>query len=327
MTPLRMWDEWEWRRLTLKKKHHPENGDSRSFKDDSLVGRRPLTPPIPENNPVQASSSRPWRLSRSKREQQTFDQHQSPLFSRLPVEIRLLIWGRYLCDQKLHVILSNQHTWKQSDSKIIGLFCRESRDYCPCSHHCWGQRARRPTGGCVEVIKHVDSRWHEDQEWEFDTGRVDFVPLLQTCRLIYAEAIDMMYQNNTFLFNNTATIVNLSLTLLPQRMSMIRTVQLSFSDPGGPTWDSCCRVLAEKMPNLRSLVVHLYPHVTKCLDDWLMPLHQIQQAPVFEVTLIKPWYLDPQWEMSLGLVDAPFQFALADTQARCISFFNTPGRT
>lgn len=130
----------------------------------------------------------------------------------------------------------------------------------------------------------------------------------------------MIYQNNTFLFNNTATIVDLPNTLLPQRMNLIRTVQLSFSDPGGSTWDSCCEVLSTRMPNLRNLTIHLYPHVTKSLDSWLMPLHRIQQTSFFEVLLIKPWYLDPQWEKSLGLVDAPFQFAIADTKLRCLTY-------
>jgi hypothetical protein len=80
------------------------------------------------------------------------------------------------------------------------------------------------------------------------------------------------------------------------------------------------------MPNLRSLTIHLYPHVTKALDEWLMPMHQIQQTTFVEVLLLKPWYLDPQWEKSFGLVDAPFRFALADTKARCLTFPNDHNR-
>lgn len=130
----------------------------------------------------------------------------------------------------------------------------------------------------------------------------------------------MLYRENTFLFNHTTTIVHLSHTLLPQRLNLIRNVHLSFSDPGGPTWGACCQTLATKMPNLRHLTIHLYPHVARLLDDWLMSLHQIRQASVFEVRLIKPWYLDPEWEISPGLIDAPFQFALADTTARRLVF-------
>jgi hypothetical protein len=70
------------------------------------------------------------------------------------------------------------------------------------------------------------------------------------------------------------------------------------------------------MPGLKKLTIHLYPRVTNHLDDWLIPLHQIRQPTVFNVLLIKPWYLDPQWEKSAGLVDAPFQFAIADAERR-----------
>lgn len=130
----------------------------------------------------------------------------------------------------------------------------------------------------------------------------------------------MIYRENIFLFNHTTTIVDLPRTLLPQRLNLIQTVHLSFSDPGGPTWEKSCQTLATKMPNLRHLTIHLYPHVTGLLEDWLIPLHQIRQASVFEVRLIKPWYLDPKWELSPGLIDAPFQFALADTTARRLVF-------
>lgn len=99
-------------------------------------------------------------------------------------------------------------------------------------------------------------------------------------------------------------------------MSLIRTLQLSCPDPGGPSWDICCLVLATKMPGLKTLTIHLHPHVADHLDDWLISLHLIKKLTVFEVLLIKPWYLDPQWEKSIGLVDVPFQFSIVDAQRR-----------
>ncbi|KAJ5513252.1 hypothetical protein N7463_002804 [Penicillium fimorum] len=132
----------------------------------------------------------------------------------------------------------------------------------------------------------------------------------------YSEAIDIVFQKNTFLFNHTDTFIEFTHTLLPQRTSMIRNLQLSFLDPGGPTWNRCCQVLATMLPGLKNLTIHLYPHVTNRLDDWLIPLHQIQQATVFDVLLIKPWYLDLQWEKSIGLVYAPFQFVGGDVERR-----------
>ncbi|KAJ5189526.1 hypothetical protein N7491_005855 [Penicillium cf. griseofulvum] len=285
---------------------------------------RALTPPLPENKGLkpQISTSRGWRLSLSRRREQqsTFDQAESPLFECLPAEVRLLIWESYLCSRMLHILRPNQRKWKRSDRKIIGILCSEPHNLCPCSHHCWGLLARRPVGNCITPM-HYGSHYYENSEWGFDTRRVDFVPLLQTCRRVYSEVIDIIFQKNTFLFNHTDTIIDFSHTLLPQRVSMIRTLQFSFPDPGGPSWNICCQVLATKLPGLKKLTIHLYPHVTNHLDYWLIPLHQIQQPTVFDVLLIKPWYLYPQWEKSAGLVGAPFQFTIADVERR--SFLKT----
>ncbi|KAJ5835865.1 hypothetical protein N7447_001891 [Penicillium robsamsonii] len=320
MAPLSLGDESDGSKLRLAKKNQLQDDNLRDVNSSSKPRPRRLTPPFPQNKdlkPQTPSISRGWRLSlsRQRSRQSTFDQAQSPLFKSLPTEVRLLIWEHYLCSRMLHILRPSQGKWKRSDKRIVGILCSESRNFCPCSHHCWGPLARRPVGNCITPMDY-GSYYHENSEWRFDTRRVDFVPLLQSCRRVYSEAIDVIFQKNTFLFNHTNTIIEFTHTLLPQRASMIRTLQLSFPDPGGLSWNRCCQVLATMLPNLKNLTIHLYPHVTNRLDDWLIPLHQIQQATVFDVLLIKPWYLDPQWQKSIGLVDAPFQFAVSDVQRR-----------
>ncbi|KGO72455.1 hypothetical protein PITC_076320 [Penicillium italicum] len=320
MAPLHLGDESDRKKLGLAKKTRVQNDDLKDANSSSNPRPRPLTPPLPENKDPKAqglSTARRWRLSLSKRceQQSTFEQTQSPLFKCLPTEIRLLIWEHYLCSRMLHIIRPNRRKWKGSHKQMVGVLCSEPRNLCPCSHHCWGLVARRPPGNCITPMNH-GSYYHENSEWRIDTKRTDFVPLLQTCRRVYSEAIDMVFQKNTFLFNHTDTVIDFSNTLLPQRMSLIRTLQLGFPDPGNPSWERCCQVLATKLPGLKTLTIHLYPHVTNRLDYWLIPLHQIQQPTVFEVLLIKPWYLDPQWEKSIGLVDAPFKFSMVDVQRR-----------
>lgn len=187
MASPRPWNDSKWKRLKPRKRNSQHESTRNDGNQNSNTYRRPLTPPLPMNGDLgsQKSSRRPWRLSHSTpRGQQTFHQAQSPLLRSLPAEIRLIIWWYFLCSQKLHVVLTNQHTWKQSKSKMIGLACSERRAYCPCSHHCWGQLARRPVGGCIEVIENADSAWHEQHASKFDTGRANFVPLLQTCRMM-----------------------------------------------------------------------------------------------------------------------------------------------
>jgi hypothetical protein len=77
--------------------------------------------------------------------------------------------------------------WRQvreSRPRIVGIQCHEQPGICPCSHRCWGQLARRPAGGCVGAGRRVrEVTGYEDEEWKFDT-RVDFVALLQSCRLM-----------------------------------------------------------------------------------------------------------------------------------------------
>lgn len=187
MASSKPWNDSKWKRLKPRKRHSLHQSTEDVGNQNSNTYRRPLTPPLPVNDEKgsQTSSRRPWRSSHSaRRDQQTFHQAQSPLLSNLPAEVRLIIWWYFLCSQKLHIVLTNQHTWKQSESKIIGLACSERRGYCPCSHHCWGQLARRPAGGCIEVIENGDSPWHEQHGPKFDAGRVSFVPLLQTCRMM-----------------------------------------------------------------------------------------------------------------------------------------------
>ncbi|CDM35310.1 hypothetical protein DTO013E5_6739 [Penicillium roqueforti] len=312
-------DEADGKKLGLAKKNRVQDDDSNHLSLSTKPRPRPLTPPLPENEDLKVSTSRGWRLSLSKRREQqsTLQQAQSPLFECLPTEVRLLIWEHYLCSRMLHIIRPDQHKWKRSRKEIVGILCSEPRNFCPCSHHCWGLLARRPGGNCITPMNY-GSYYHENSEWKFDTRRADFVPLLQTCRRLYSEVIDMIFQKNTFLFNHTDTIIDFSRTLLPQRLSMIRTLQLSFPDPGGLSWNKCCQILATKLPGLKKLTIHLYPHVTNRLDDWLIPLHQIRQPTVFEVLLIKPWYLDPQWEKSTGLVDAPFRFEITYVERRSL---------
>ncbi|OQE14049.1 hypothetical protein PENFLA_c041G09958 [Penicillium flavigenum] len=329
MAPLTLGNDSNRKKLGLENKSQVQDDDLELASSSSNPRPRPLTPPLPENKDPKSQvppTRRGWRLLLSKRREKqfTFQQTQSPLFGCLPTEIRLLIWEHYLCSHMLHIVRPNQHKWKRSSEQIVGILCSVPRNFCPCSHNCWGLPARRPQRDCHAAMNSV-SYFHDNSEsttWKLDTRRVNFVPPLQTCRRVYSEAIDIIFQKNSFLFNHTDTIIDFSHTLLPQRISKIRTLQLSFPDPGGPSCDRSCEVLATNLAGLKTLTIHLYPHVATRLDNWLMLLHQIQQPTVFEVLLIKPWYLDPQWEKSIGLVDAPFRFSIAHVERRGF-FFQT----
>lgn len=186
MLPLNLGDESDVKKLALAKKTQIPNDDLKSLTPNPRP--RPLTPPLPDNKhlkPQIKPTSHGWRLSLSKlskrREQQsTFQQTQSPLFECLPTEVRLLIWEHYLCSCMLHIVQPNQHKWKRLQKQIVGILCSEPGNFCPCSHHCWGPLARRPVGNCITHMNY--GSYYHDSEWRFATRRVNFVPLLQTCR-------------------------------------------------------------------------------------------------------------------------------------------------
>ncbi|CAG8268341.1 unnamed protein product [Penicillium nalgiovense] len=121
-----------------------------------------------------------------------------------------------------------------------------------------------------------------------ETRRVDFVPLLQS----YTRRLWISSFKRTLSSLTTQTRLLIFRTLLPQRLGMIRTLQLSFLC-FNPSWDRCCQILATKLPGLKTLTIRLYPYD---LDYWLMPLRP-----------------GPQLEESIGrFVDAPFRIELVE---------------
>lgn len=53
--------------------------------------------------------------------------------------------------------------------------------------------------------------------------------ILRTCRLVYTEAIDVLYSKNTFDVNGPETMISLSQTLLAHRLDAIRSLQLTWA--------------------------------------------------------------------------------------------------
>mgnify|MGYP006868025022 CR=1 FL=1 len=139
----------------------------------------------------------------------------------------------------------------------------------------------------------------------------------------YSEIVDIMFQNNTFHFHGWQTIIDFSHTLLPHRLSMIRILQLSFPYLDLTGWNTCCQILATKLPGLKTLTIRLLAPYRKRLVDCLMPLYQIQQPAVFTVvvTILGP---DPQWEVLTRFVDAPFRIELVERDSHRKAHCYTP---
>lgn len=98
---------------------------------------------------------------------------------------------------------------------------------------------------------------------------VNFVPLLQTCRMIYFEATQVLYSSSTFDIKDDEVLFNLQRMSLPQRLNQIRSLEVlcpwSFV-PGTQntshatmedTWKQMCTTLKTSFTGLTDLTVHI----------------------------------------------------------------------
>jgi len=125
-------------------------------------------------------------------------QEESAIF-KLPLEIRRKVYEDLLGGYVIHIYfveayrrMSHTRCKNRSPEVCRGMPCRQ-----------------------IFKVKGASDAW----------GNVGLLPLLQSCRRIYSEAIEILYKNNTFDFDSLDDVLKLSLTLLPERMCLIKTVQ------------------------------------------------------------------------------------------------------
>lgn len=164
------------------------------------VRPRALTTPLLANPEEPSLLSRVNPFKRISPRQKTFDQSQSPL-ACLPREIRDLIWTEVLGDRLLQV--------KRTSTKLL----------CPFD--------------CTKDVEN-GSVICEHNNWRLVNGpRCCLLPLLKTCRMIYSEAIPILYGRNVFHFDHVDMFLYFRQSVLPQRLNQIRILYLSWE-----TWHS-----------------------------------------------------------------------------------------
>ena len=226
-----------------------------------------------------------------KRKQRTQSQRQS-LFSRLPVEVRRLIYREIIVGDKPNFrILEKKYQPRfghlrhapQPDRPLFndtwwGHVDKHHR-LCPC-------RARERTDGGL-------------------------LALLLSCRQVYSEAIDELYHQPVFEFKDPATLLAFRATILPQRLNAIKAVNLTWalkadtflSESGMKPWWQCCEVLSN-MRGLRQLNVVLYDSgaSSDIVKGYIQHLRTIRHVDKFIVGLA--------WECDLRIYEdgyAPFR--------------------
>ncbi len=226
--------------------------------------------------------------------------HSQSLLFTLPLELRRQVYHYALGGRIVHITRLASH--------IGHIKCFEPNVPEYSSHRCWG------------IMEYNDIYSGPHEETEMDRQR--FLPLLTTCQKIYSEALDIVYSDNIFNTRHLEATISLSLTIPPQRLRSICTLNMSwplaspypfyteaniahnYPPHDEKTWERAWAVLA-RMTGLKKLDVCLKAY-------WAVPLtveaERRMLKPAWNVESPRTWNLCVSWpDTGLDINDAPFR--------------------
>ncbi|KAF2802853.1 uncharacterized protein BDZ99DRAFT_468547 [Mytilinidion resinicola] len=214
------------------------------------------------SRPPKPGSRLPFLGKRRKQQRQT-----GPLFSRLPAELRIMIFS---------------YVFHDPNDVVHVLWMRKSLAHIRCQipEHAHGRNIGRDISReCVDyACGPSDGLYHPLHYGWKGTSRTE-IALLQTCRQVYGEAINLLYSTATFDFTSARSFMYFERAILPQRLDAITSLQIYWFSYGLPTrddreiiqieylpthWDPMCRTIVT-MKGLRSFILLL--HGFDSLDD------------------------------------------------------------
>ncbi|EME45174.1 hypothetical protein DOTSEDRAFT_71033 [Dothistroma septosporum NZE10] len=225
--------------------------------------------------PLDATQHSMWHrlqiLSSLEPEQKTSDQTQSAFLTKLPYDVRLIIYEMVIGGNVLHLEAQNQK------ARILHNVCKHPQDINDVGMHqdCSSLSTVRPSSAPREDYAHA-------------TG---LLPLLVTCRRIYSEAINTLYSANTFEFTqNFAAFTFLKFMLPGPRMASLRHFRLHLRVPRHPAlnsralrdWQDLWSFFRDEMTGLLSLYLQIQmlqpmeEQIQSTTDDgaagWIAPM-------------------------------------------------------
>ncbi len=147
-----------------------------------------------------------------------------------------------------------------------------------------------------------------DGSTEEDNGGL--LHLVMACRRIYAEAIPVLYEDTTFSMLHLESVISLADTILPQRLNMIRSVELGwyfyfpyplytrkFQPMDHPpydiaTWERVWSILAN-MEGMKKLRVDL---VGRWIESLTADEERQLLGPAMKVERPRVWDMRIDWE-------------------------------
>ncbi|KAF2652281.1 hypothetical protein K491DRAFT_57101 [Lophiostoma macrostomum CBS 122681] len=226
-------------------------------------------------------SSQRTRLFR-KAKIQEMDQLQSPLFSKLPAEIRIKIYSYLLADN------STVHIWTEKE-RPIRLKCRcdlqTETDPIPISIDCVNDESSEDMH--LECFAYysiagdiVNSGALGRGYAAFEEGnqvQLSMLPLLRTCRRVYKEALPLLYAEHTFTFVQERDFINFARSVPRSHLGMIRSLNIYKEDfpPGAASMEDATYACLSHFTSLRRCNIAVV--VQRPNPDLQMVLDEIKQ--------------------------------------------------
>ncbi|KAL9617970.1 MAG: hypothetical protein Q9160_007275 [Pyrenula sp. 1 TL-2023] len=192
-------------------------------------------------------------------------QIESPLFTRLPSEIRLQIFKHVLGDEHVYNIIE---TRTDTGLRLAHLHCPHEpfASACcsqnPCNVNAYDLDLCSRGRGTISIIRNGREvrkpMYHDSQKVSYAN-----LALLRACRQAYSEARLMPYSHNTFRFSSLEIFVNFSQSIPPASLASLHRIHASR--------DICWPPLKDRTPNAaQSLAVsgdRLYLHGVEIYDS------------------------------------------------------------
>ncbi|KAL4809740.1 hypothetical protein BDV18DRAFT_132693 [Aspergillus unguis] len=160
-------------------------------------------------------------------------QSSSPLFTKLPLEIRLMIYEYAFGDEVVHLV--------QVRDKIRHVRCRnrtssldKNRRCCPVTPARWrADDLASSASASSPPDTSTNNMLYPHTHPSLPNHLSNSSPaLLSTCRSIYTEASTFLYKNSTFDVDDLATFIAFSLSISPQHLRTIKKLSIHWR----PVW-------------------------------------------------------------------------------------------
>lgn len=234
------------------------------------------------------------------------DQKDCPLFSRLPAEIRTIIWHHVLGEQKYHLMqVPKKVGYHRCD---VGTSSDPGRSCCLPAIAYW-----RHEIGTTSYRDYLD-RYpgaplpHGPSVELFSLPRNSdphTLALLQTCQRVYRESINIPYDSNIFDIDDPETLLNLRQTIPRQRLRAIKHLRVYVEAQYPPysgmhsapwyssfdgIWTLMWHTIANDMTGLENLELiiqsgSIFPEWPRKDPPWCDKLRDVRGLKLFHLTV------------------------------------------